>query len=345
MFELDKKMKRITESILAPMVGEEAVVNERLASITNAGEGENKIAYPSKSSLIKGRLMLQKVAHDNSFNLTETDYSPLTAHHSLKKSAFTLAEVLITLGIIGVVAAITLPSLIQKYQKKTYIEGLKVGISIFEQGFKAAMADDGVDNLPDTQLYKACDATPYDSYEDWTTACKPLMNKYFKGIKFESVPDMKALGDTSNIMTNTDTCRKLVGKTNKWYYLNDKSKCRGWKNIAITLANGMRADFGFDSTNGTYYAGAITALDVNGGKAPNTWGRDTFYLTILKDGRVVGFCSKAEAEAYAKYNNKDIASVIEDFKTKREAKCNNTTTEEGMNCSGRVIDEGWVMNY
>ena len=62
--------------------------------------------YPSKSSLIEG-LMLQEVAHDNNFNLTETVYSQLTTHHSLKKAAFTLAEVLITLGIIGVVAAIT----------------------------------------------------------------------------------------------------------------------------------------------------------------------------------------------------------------------------------------------
>ncbi len=261
------------------------------------------------------------------------------------KAAFTLAEVLITLGIIGVVAAITMPSLIQKYQKKTYIEGLKVGVSIFEQGFKAAMADDGVDNLPDTQLYKACDSQPYDSYEDWAAGCKPIMEKYFKGIKFESGSDMKALGDTSNIVTNTDTCRKLVGKTNKWYYLNDKSKCRGWKNVAITLANGMRADFGFDSVNNTYDAGQITALDINGGKGPNTWGRDTFYLIILRDGIVVGEYSKAHAEAYAKYNNKDITSVIESFKNKRETKCNNTTTEEGAACSGRVIDEGWVMNY
>lgn len=32
------------------------------------------------------------------------------------KQAFTLAEVLITLGIVGIVAAITLPSLIQDYQ-------------------------------------------------------------------------------------------------------------------------------------------------------------------------------------------------------------------------------------
>ena len=34
------------------------------------------------------------------------------------KKGFTLAEVLITLGIIGVVAAMTLPTLVQKYQDK-----------------------------------------------------------------------------------------------------------------------------------------------------------------------------------------------------------------------------------
>ena len=39
---------------------------------------------------------------------------------SLKKSAFTLAETLITLTIIGVVAALTIPNLISSYQKHTY---------------------------------------------------------------------------------------------------------------------------------------------------------------------------------------------------------------------------------
>ena len=37
---------------------------------------------------------------------------------SSRKAAFTMAEVLITLGIIGIVAAMTLPSLIGKYQKQ-----------------------------------------------------------------------------------------------------------------------------------------------------------------------------------------------------------------------------------
>lgn len=41
------------------------------------------------------------------------------------KKAFTLAEVLITLGIIGVVAAMTMPTLIANHQKKLLLNGLK----------------------------------------------------------------------------------------------------------------------------------------------------------------------------------------------------------------------------
>ena len=47
-----------------------------------------------------------------------------------QKAAFTLAEVLITLGIIGVVAAMTLPMLIAKYQEKVLVTAAKKGYSI-----------------------------------------------------------------------------------------------------------------------------------------------------------------------------------------------------------------------
>ena len=51
-------------------------------------------------------------------NISETVFSRFTSHFSLKRTAFTLAEVLITLGIIGVVASLTLPSLIHDYKIK-----------------------------------------------------------------------------------------------------------------------------------------------------------------------------------------------------------------------------------
>ena len=78
----------------------------------------------------------------NSF--TDKVYSLLTTHHSLKRAgathvalcdsvssyfrhwcgAFTLAEVLVTLGIIGVVSAMTVPTLMQNYQRQSYVTQL-----------------------------------------------------------------------------------------------------------------------------------------------------------------------------------------------------------------------------
>ena len=55
-------------------------------------------------------------------------------------AAFTLAEVLITLGIIGIVAAMTMPSLIQNYQEKATVTRVKkektISVKIFFSCFQ-----------------------------------------------------------------------------------------------------------------------------------------------------------------------------------------------------------------
>lgn len=55
--------------------------------------------------------------------------------------AFTLAEVLITLGIIGVVAALTMPALVQNYKKKEYSTRLKRFYSTMTQAIKLSEID------------------------------------------------------------------------------------------------------------------------------------------------------------------------------------------------------------
>ena len=50
--------------------------------------------------------------------IQERDASGSCPQDNKKKTAFTLAEVLITLGIIGIVAAMTLPTLIASYNKQ-----------------------------------------------------------------------------------------------------------------------------------------------------------------------------------------------------------------------------------
>ena len=57
------------------------------------------------------------------------------------KSAFTLAEVLITLGIIGVVAAMTLPALIQKNNAKSLEVAFKKAYSNLYNAFNQVIAE------------------------------------------------------------------------------------------------------------------------------------------------------------------------------------------------------------
>ena len=61
----------------------------------------------------------------------------------MKVGAFTIAEVLITLGIIGVVAAMTLPALITRNQNKALEASLKKNYSIILQAFDMYQADNG----------------------------------------------------------------------------------------------------------------------------------------------------------------------------------------------------------
>lgn len=73
--------------------------------------------------------------------------------------AFTLAEILITLGIIGVVAAITIPNLIQNYKQKVYSAKLKKMYSTFINALEASQAENGelktwsMPNAPDNKEF------------------------------------------------------------------------------------------------------------------------------------------------------------------------------------------------
>lgn len=79
-----------------------------------------------------------------------------------KKFAFTLAEVLITLGVVGVIAAIALPSLIRNYQVRVLKAQFEVADSIIQQAVKKTCLELGVDTLNDYRIYnyRPSDATP-----------------------------------------------------------------------------------------------------------------------------------------------------------------------------------------
>ena len=61
----------------------------------------------------------------------------------MKFKGFTLAEVLITLMIIGIVAALTIPSVISNYQQQEFKTGLKKAVSVLNEAIQTNIAVDG----------------------------------------------------------------------------------------------------------------------------------------------------------------------------------------------------------
>lgn len=90
-------------------------------------------------------------------------------HHNKLKNGFTLAEVLITLGIIGVVAALTIPTLIGNYQKKE----VPVRLQKMYNTIQNAISQAELENGPcDTWIFK--DDT--EATEFYNTQIKSKMN-------------------------------------------------------------------------------------------------------------------------------------------------------------------------
>lgn len=91
---------------------------------------------------------MQYIAYNNNIYAVEVimknkNFYSKTWNITTKKSGFTLAEVLITLGIIGVVAAMTMPVLVSNYRKNVVETRLKKFYSSMNQAIKMAEAEYG----------------------------------------------------------------------------------------------------------------------------------------------------------------------------------------------------------
>lgn len=169
------------------------------------------------------------------------------------KKGFTLAEVLVTLGIIGVVSAMTVPTLMQNYQRKSYVTQLHKFYTELSQALIQYQTDKNALNLREAGF--TSDDNIYQ-----------FMKSYFK-----IVQDC----GTDRTPCFPEEYRKLSGITTK----------EGWVSKRhYVLASG--------SAIGTYYRSDVDNLiaefwiDINGQQGPNVVGRDLFALYLYKNGNL-----------------------------------------------------------
>lgn len=189
---------------------------------------------------------------------------------SLHKSAFTLAEVLITLGIIGVIAAITIPALLNTTDEKDIVVGTKKAYSLFSNAFNSAENENGpVASWGCTD--NACYFNKLTPYLKITQNCGTAAGQ---GCFPKSVVYNKISGPAQFDADNNTTYPKAK--------LND--------GMSFTT------EFRNASCSGTYTANtdnlalnhvcAAVYVDVNGNNGPNVCGKDFFPFWITSQGIV-----------------------------------------------------------
>lgn len=263
-----------------------------------------------------------------------------------KRFGFTLAEVLITLGIIGLVAALVLPMLVQNYHKKIYVEKFKETYSSLNQAINL-MANDlncSGDSLCLARNYEFLGGEDMDgdgyidpnpaNGESWidydVLSFAKDLSKYFKVIKScENSPNC-----TPQKMYITLSKSSPVPEAFRFSYV-------------FVLADGTIV--AYNQPEGSFY------VDINGLTPPNITGRDIFLLKpsflMLAGISDPTKCPRTPQflPVGGKFCGKDVIlhwkgtdGIIGPCYRKNYGAPKNA---DGRFCAGRIIEEGWEMNY
>ena len=225
---------------------------------------------------------------------------------SFFKKAFTLSEVLITLGIIGVVAALTMPAVIANYQKQETISRLQKVYSVLSQAVKQAELNEGEIkywnfSLPPENFYK--------------TYIKPYITVSQEFINSDPPFDISYKCLNGRIC---NTCGSYSNKSVPKIILNDGS-------MII-----------FDFLGNNY---EVILTDINGYKKPNTWGKDMFAFSIQAEGGLRPYGLGAAIPGGSFGDKMDREAIINSSNARACKK-----GKDGVWCAALIMMDGWQIN-
>lgn len=207
--------------------------------------------------------------------------------NNAKTNGFTMAETLITLGIIGIVASMTLPSLINSSKNKELEVLLNKNYSLLQQALLRIYMEEGIPIVAENY-----------TRED----IKRLFINNIKGLR--NCQGCNAGSEDND--NNTGTIYTLSG----YRTLNNKKLHANYLDDAILqFDDGRRLFIERPNQNVSLPAGYIgnknqffISIDINGFQnRPNRWGVDLFTFMVMPDGKLLPMGSKETIFSEDKY--------------------------------------------
>ena len=253
--------------------------------MTDVGEKKGKIKMNKNN--------LQQKQPNNPAASPETNHSPLTIHNSPKRIAFTLAEVLITLGIIGIVVALTIPNLVQGYRKRVVETRLKEFYTITQQAFKMAEAENGdIENWGKGDYTYVANPDVYHSNSDewFSKYISPYLKEEKRNLGAENFTESRIL----RVLPNGSAFAFNVNAITFFPFADDYYKCAQYGNDLIKKCSG-RKYFLFKY----YQDSRITPFDYPNHLAKSNFEYSDYRNRLRREQLVgnIGTCSRKSIEA------------------------------------------------
>lgn len=238
-----------------------------------------------------------------------------------RKKGFTLAETLIAIGIVGILAAVLLPQITQNIVKN------QAGAVL---GRAAEQFELGCQNIMQKVVTNSIDGN------------------YAEILTNVTVGDVLGSNNSTDI-TSSDTMLSKFGAlfgvqaTNSDSYLND---IKGWGSENTSNIKASKA-YSYTKLNATVFIhpntntpsdenpGTIIKriyFDINGENKPNTFGKDIFAFGLTNGGRLI----PAGTQAY-----KDVFSET----ALSTDGCKDNSVTDGLSCTARIVKEGYKVKY
>ena len=229
----------------------------------------------------------------------------------MKKFGFTLAEVLITLSIVGIVSALTIPNFVANAQNKANAAKLSATITTLETAFSNMMTDEGTSDI----------------YEIINKENNWGIDKLVNFLKINTRKDENTfLGDIITTEAYPGLKENYFAKTIDGEIFLTGSEFKSHVLTAFITKNNNNIFLMNDKK---------VIIDTSKGN-PNILGRDIFIFYLNEDGKLYPYGSKYLANMSDEYEYWKESSKV-DFA------CNDT--KKGAGCTARLVENNFVVDY